>query len=392
MSFGLNEKGFKRKRYADIREDLASRWKEKFGEDSRTDERSVNGILISLIAYAASPIWMLAEKVYNSGFVHKAEGQALSGIVGNNLLKRRPAEKAKGTITIIGDEGTVVDAGFKASYKTSYSTIEEVKIGSSGEVEVEVKADATGVIGNVESEKITEIDTPIVGVSEVVNRKPVSGGREEETDDELKQRYDLSLSTGGSPSTNGIRAEVLGVEGVRTATVIENLTGEEDSEGRPPKSYETYVLGGEDVDVAKAIFKRRAAGTRPYGNTIIEVEDDSGNIVPIGFSRANEVEIYFDIKLDTNNKFPRNGVRRIKTLIIEHIGGLDFDGNEYTGLQTGDDVYFTKIISLIHSLPGVEYVKDLQIGTDENNLGSFKNVSIERTKVAMTDYEKIDVT
>lgn len=390
--FGLSKKGFKRKRYADIRADLVKRWKDAFGENSRTEEKSINGILISLIAYTASPIWMLAEKVYNSGFVHKAEGDALSNIVRNNMLKRRPAEKASGKIEISGDEGTEVEAGFRVSSKYEFVTTETVEIGESGTVMSAIEAVIAGADSNCASKAIDTIDTPIVGVDEVTNPEPISGGRDAETDEELKQRYELSRSSGGSPSTNGIRAEVLGVEGVRTATVIENLELEEDDEGRPGRSYETYVLGGSDEDIAKAIFKRRAAGTQPYGSTTVDVKDDAGNKIPISFTRATEIEIYFSIELDTDEDFPEDGHSQIRTSIISYVGGMDADGNVYTGLQTGQDMHFTKVISLIHKIPGVISVKAMEAGTSESDLESFKDVEIQRIEVAMTDYEKIDIS
>lgn len=391
MPFGLSDKGFKRKRYADIRADLAAKWKEAFGENARTEEKSVNGIIISLIAYVASPVWMLAEKVYNSGFIHKASGQPLSGLVGNNLIRRRPAEKAEGYVKIMGDPGTIVDSGFKPSYKIEYTTTETVEIDDNGEVVAHVVADAAGVIGNAEAGEVNVIDTPLVGVSEVTNPDPISGGREEETDDELRKRYDLSLSAGGSPSTNGIRAEVLGVEGVRSASIIENLSYEEDGDGRPPLSYETYVLGGEDKGVANAIFKRRAAGTQPYGDITVDIEDDSGNIIPISFTRAQEVDVKIEIEIDKTNEYPQNGDDLIVTSIIEYIGGLNRDGNVYTGLQNGEDVYFTKIISLIHEINGVERVVKLNIGVDDGELTPMHDVKIKPTEVAVTNYESIDV-
>lgn len=391
MPFGLDRHGFKRKRYADIRADLERKWKESFGENSRTDEKSINGILISLIAYVASPIWMLAEKVYNNNFVHKSEGAALRDLVRNRLLEPRPAEKATGYIEITGDPETVIEQGFRVSEDVEYVTTRMVAIDDTGKVLAPIQADVAGSEGNAPPNTVTDIVTPLVGVNSVTNPEPISGGRDAETDDELKRRYELSLSAGGSPSANGIRAEVLGVEGVRTATVVENLSLETDESGRPGRSYETYVLGGNDEDIAKAIFSRRAAGTMPYGNIIVDVEDAAGNVVPVGFTRANEVDVYFEIDIETNNEFPQDGKQRIRTAIIEYVGGIDYDGNEYTGLQSGQDMYFTKIVSIIHRIPGVVNIPTLNIGTSPDDLQPMNTIEIDSTEVAMTDFEKVDI-
>lgn len=389
--FGLSKDGFKRKRYIDIRNDLEEKWKESFGENSRTHEKSVNGIIISLIAFVASPIWMLAEKVYNNNFVHKAEGSALRDLVRNRLLEPRPAEKATGHIEITGDSETVINGGFRVSADVEYVTTETVEIDDTGKILVPIQADIAGSEGNAPPDTVIDIVTPLVGVDSVTNPEPISGGRDAETDQELRRRYELSLSAGGSPSADGIRAEVLGVEGVRTATVVENLSLEEDSEGRPGRSYETYVLGGKDEAIAQAIFKRRAAGTMPYGDITIDIEDDAGNIVPVGFTRATEVDIYFEIELDTNNEFPQDGKEHIKTAVIEYVGGIDYDGNEYTGLQSGQDMYYTRIVGIIDRVPGIINIPTLNIGTDPDDLKPMNSININPTEVAMTDFEKVDI-
>ncbi|NGP45959.1 hypothetical protein G4V62_13755 [Bacillaceae bacterium SIJ1] len=390
--FGLTKDGFKRKRYVDIRAELSSEWKRLFGENSST-ESGINGKLISLIAFGLSGVWKLAEKVYNGGFVHKATGRTLDGLVDNRLMRRRPAEKAKGLIEVTGDEGTLIESGFIVSNgKQTYETTENATISGAGTVEIPVIAQLAGSDSNTEANTVTDIVTPLVGVSDVVNPDPISGGRDEETDEELKERYDQSHSTGNSPSTNGIRAEVLGVEGVRTATVAENLSLETDQSGRPGRSFEVFVIGGEDNDIAKAIFRRRAAGIQPYGQITIDIVDDSGNIVPVGFSRAEEVYIYFNVQVETDNEFPADGYEQVRTAIIQYVGGTDYDGNVYTGLTAGQDMIFTMVVYEIHKITGVTSIPVLEIGTDPDNLLPMNTIEINPTQVAMTDYEKVTVS
>ncbi|SDI16291.1 Uncharacterized phage protein gp47/JayE [Alteribacillus persepolensis] len=390
--FGLTKDGFKRKRYADIREEISAQWRELFGENSNTDS-GVNGKVISLIAFGLSGVWQLAEKVYNSGFVHKAEGRALDGLVDNRLMRRRPAEEATGEIEITGTDGTVIDEGFiVGNGDETYRTTASVTIDSTGTVLAPITAEEAGADSNTEPNTVTEIVTPMVGVDSVTNPDPVSGGRDEETDAELKERYDLSHSTGNSPTTNGIRAAVLGVEGARTATVIENLSLDTDADGRPGRSFETFVLGGSDEDVAQAIFDRRAAGIETYGNITVDIEDDSGHIIPISFSRAEEVTIHFNIELETNNEFPSDGMEQATTAVIRYVGGTDYDGNVYTGLGAGNDMYFTMVIAALHDIPGVVNIPTLEVGTDPNNLQAMSDVTINQQQVATTDYEKVTVS
>ncbi|MGY4689355.1 baseplate J/gp47 family protein [Salibacterium sp. K-3] len=389
---GLDRNGFKRKRLADIRSELQDKWRELNGENSRVTQ-GIMAKIIALMAWALSVLWQLAEHVYNNGFVHKASGKSLDGLVSNRLMRRRPAEIATGEIEITGDEGTEVEAGFIASNgDMEYVTTEAVTIESDGTVLAPVEAEQAGAEGNTPANTVTEIVTPMVGVDSVANPDPISGGRDEETDGELKRRYELSQSAGNSPTTNGIRAAILGVEGAMTATVIENLSLETDTEGRPGRSFEAFVSGGSDEDVAQAIFNRRAAGVEAYGSITVDIEDDSGHIIPISFSRAEEVEIYFNIELDTDNEFPSDGMQQARTAVIQYVGGTDYDGNVYTGLGAGDDMYFTMLIAALHDIPGVNRIATLEVGTDPDNLNPMSDVAINQQQVATTDYEKVTVT
>ena len=125
---------------------------------------------------------------------------------------------------IEGEPGRTVEEAFLVSREDgfTYATTETVTIGEDGQITVGIVAMQTGAEGNTPPNTVVEIVNPTVGIDAVYNPEPVSGGREKETDAEL-ERYFLSLSAGGSPTTNGIRASVLGVEGVRTATVIERI-------------------------------------------------------------------------------------------------------------------------------------------------------------------------
>ncbi|MBM7634086.1 baseplate J/gp47 family protein [Geomicrobium sediminis] len=386
MSFGLSRNGFKRKRYADVFSESERRAKEMFGEDINTAAWTPVGIILRIHSFTVAQLWQETENSYNSGFVHKSEGKTLSGVAMNQLVRRRPAEFASGVLNFTGDEGTEIPEGslFSNDDGVTYRLAERVVI-SEDTTDGTVVALEAGALSNSPANTVTEIDTPVAGLDEVTNLQAIAGGRDEETDGELRDRYDRSLTSGGSPTTNGIRAAVLSVEGVRTATVIDNTTNESVN-GRPPKSFETYVLGGESEDIAREIFRRRAAGIEAHGDELVEIEDDSGNIVPIKFSRAEEVQLDIEVDITVNNEYPSNGHELVRSAIIEYIGGTDEDGNIYTGLQTGQDVVYSRLISIVHRVPGVASVDSLTLN------GESGNISIDAIQVAQTNYEQVVVS
>lgn len=75
------------------------------------------------------------------------------------------------------------------------------------------------------------------------------------------------------------------VPGIIAARVVSNRTLTVDADGRPGKSFEALVVGGDDNDVARCILANQASGIQSYGNTSIEVVDSNGDGQIISFSR-----------------------------------------------------------------------------------------------------------
>jgi len=362
-NYGLNEKGFRRKQYADIVTDMELRAREIFGENINLSERSFMGLLIRLVAWFLGVLWMLAEKVYYSAFVSTSEGVSLDRAVEKNNTKRRQAEKARGFVEFTGVEHTIVPIGTLVSTESEvmYRTIEEGAI-VDGTARVPVEAVEPGTQGNTAEGTITEIVTPIPGVSEVTNEEPITGGRNRETDAELRKRYFESPAKDGASTTTAIRAELLATPGVRAAEVIENDTMNTVN-GQPPKSIQAFVLGGQREDIARAILNKKAGGIQAYGMETETVKDESGRDRIIGWTPASVVEVWAKVTVSRDIKYPVDGDERITTLIVSYIGGEDADGNIYNGLTMGQDVIQSRIVSACHEVPGVDDVV-VELSTD----------------------------
>jgi len=395
--FGLTNKGFKRKRFADIIAGMESQAKNLFGPDVNLSAASPLGIFIRLIAWPLATLWSLAEDIYNSAFIDSAEDYNLDKVGKYIGISRLPAQKAflkiDGTpadVIISGQEGTFIPAGFLISTQdeVTFRTLENATIDGTGRAQPTIEAVEPGTSGNVAANTITVILNPISGVESVTNPDEVTGGRDEETNAEFRERYDKSISKGGSSTAESVEASLLELSGVRDALVEVNETME-DVDGIPPKSLAPTVFGGDNEEIAQAIFETKAGGIQSFGDIQVQVLDKRGNPHTIGFSRPTEIPIYVDIALTTNSNFPADGATQIRTDVIKHIGGLDADGSEYDGLGQDEDVIYTKIIGIVHDTPGVDDVT-VQIGTDQAALAA-ANVPIGTREVATTDYNKVVV-
>jgi len=392
--FGLTGKGLRRKRYVDVLYTMEERAKELFGENVNLTERSPLGLFLRVIAWSIGAVWQVVEDVYNSAFVDTAEGINLDRVALYIGVVRRPAVRATGVVTFAGDNTIVIEEGFLIETEdgVQFRTTEEVVI-EAGSADAMVKAEEPGTVGNVPANTITEIVNPLEGLTSVTNATGTEGGRNKETDAELRQRYIDSVAKGGASTIDSIKASLLDLDAVRAALVIENHTMITDGDGRPPKSFESYVLAPNTIEtkeaVSQIILESKAAGIEAYGTESEVVEDDAGQTHTIGFTFATEVVIEVDITVTPGEKYPEDGDTKIITEIIRYIGGIDVDGGVYAGLTMGEDVIYTQVIKACYRVPGVEDV-DVTINKVGVAAGT-ANIAIALTEVAETDNTKVTV-
>lgn len=386
--FGLNKDGFNRMRYADIIAEMNSRAKSVFGADVNLSEYSPLGMFFKVVAFTMAVIWQLAEYVYYGAYKDTAEGYQLDGVCQYIGITRKPASYATGTVTFTGTVGTVIPLQFLVSTGTyQFWTQQIATIPSGGTVDVPIRALELGNTSNVLASTITTIVNPLTGVTSVTNALGTTGGADVETDEALRARYDESISLGGASTTSAIEAELLQVQNVVAAVVTENVTMGTVG-GIPAKAFEAMVYGGINADIADAIYRTKAAGIQAFGDITVPITDDNGQVHNIGFSRVTEVPVYVHVTLTKDvDLFPVNGMTTIETNIIKYIGGTDADTTKYYGLGLGDDVVYTKIIGICHSVAGVTDVT-VTLSTD-NITFTAANVAIATGQVAVTDYNKV---
>lgn len=387
----LDRYGFKRKNYADLLTDMDVKARELFGDDINTSERSPLGILIRLFAWFLAKTWELAEKVYNSGFITKAEGVQLDYLTPFFNTKRNP-ERA--SIVLLAFTGTPAHTIVEGTQFTTESNIyfvitEDVTLDVDGTGEGQAVAMEPGITGNVLPNTITVQAEPDADVLTVTNPEAATGGRDKESDGELLSRLLDSTAAQGSATADAIRAAVTSVPRVRAASVIEN-NSDRVVNGNEPKSIHVYVLGGEVADVAQAIYSKKAAGIATNGVEQTIIQDASGNDQTIKFDYATEVNIYASIALTTNAAFPADGVAQVQNAIVKVIGGLATDGTEYAGLGMGEEVYLSQLIAAVHSIAGVVNAT-IEIGEAPETL-SPSNITIDPQEVAQTAFNQIEVT
>lgn len=385
MTFGLTSAGFIAKRQTDITTEFQDAIKAEFGDQVDLDPRRPIGQLIGVISERLAILWALGEAVYYAKYPRTASDTSLDNAVSLTGLTRLAATFSTGEVTITGTPATVVPAGFQVSVtgdtSNAYVTTESVTIAIGGTVTSPIRAVVAGAFAALAG-TITVISNPLTGVTSVTNASDIEVGRDIESDAELRIRQQEFLQAPGTSSVEGIRAEISLIDNVRQVLVVENDTNGI-VEGRPPKSFEAYVDGGDDQEIADAIWASKPAGIQAFGTESNTVVDSQGISHLVQFSRPIEVDIFVTVSITANTDlledelYPANGDDMVRDSVLEY-------GNSLT---IGRDVFINKMFTGINAVPGVIGVvitasRDMDppvsdvIVIDPNEVANFDSVNI----------------
>jgi len=283
-----------------------------------------------------------------------------------------------GTFRIDADDQTLV---FTLALSVEFTVDEVSSIGNFESVDTGAKAAPLGTL--------TQIDTPVFGWDSVTNPQEAALGSDTETDTALRLRRRQSVSIAGAGTVDAITANVLQVTGVTLAFIVENRTFSVDGEGRPPKSFETIVEGGDDTEVAQEIWDRKPAGIETFGDITEPVLDSFGNARTIDFSRPTDIFIHLEIDYTkyAEEVFPATG----ETTIAK--AAVDF-GNT---LNIGEDVILQRLQGPIFDAVNGIATLAIRIATSATAGGppgafTAVNLAIAAKEVARFDVARVTVT
>jgi uncharacterized phage protein gp47/JayE len=209
------------------------------------------------------------------------------------------------------------------------------------------------------SNALTVIVTPVSGWDTVNNPDAGDTGRDVETDEEFRLRRSQAFLRGKGTDSAIKEGIIQEVPNVSAASVTSNRTLITDSEGRPPKSFEAVVQGGDDQDIADTIWDFQPAGISSYGNTTKTVTDSQGQPQSISFSRPTNKYLWVKVQRDFYDEevYPENGDQAIKDAIVEW-------SLNTANVDVGIDIIRQRLATPIYSVEGIGDINILLDVTD----------------------------
>jgi hypothetical protein len=200
----------------------------------------------------------------------------------------------------------------------------------------------------------------------------VSGvtGRDVETRAEFEARRQASVAVNSLGSLPAVRGAVLSVPGVLDAYVTENTTsGTTTVGGTTLVAHSLYVaaVGGADLDVATAIWTKKAPGCALNGNTTVTVADSNSGYSPplpsyqIKFDRPSGLQILYAVSVVNGAQVPSNALALIQGAISSAF--LGDDGGPRAAI--GSVIYALRYAAPIQALGS--WVDLISISVGSNN-------------------------
>ena len=154
----------------------------------------------------------------------------------------------------------------------------------------------------------------------------------------------------------------------------------------PPKSIQVIVQGGDDEEIARAIFNSQPAGIEAYGTTVIDIADSEGTVWKIGFSRPVTKYLWIQVQY---------------TLYEEEEHPVDIDGSikdaivawARNNFRIGDDVIYQRFYQPIYQVSGIASA-DIKIAMTDTPLPpqSQSDYKSENIVVAQNEIVSVDAT
>ena len=394
--------GFEVSEIPELREQIASEWQNAFKEngkpllnvDPETPQGQIIDSQVASVNQKDSEVLYLAQQFDP----RTSEGRFQDALGEIYFITRKQAQNSFAICTITGRQGTVIAKG-----SLIQSEIDGTQWALNEDVTIPAGDTATGVFicntaGAVEASAgtLNKIVTTVTGWDAVTNATATVGTLEESQSEFEKRRSD-SVAKNARSTVNAVYANVLELDGVIACYAVDNkknISETIDNYTLTPHSIFVAVVGGEDEDVAKAIYDNLSAGCDYNGNTSVDITNEySGAVETVTFYRPANYDIYVNVQIQDNGSLPDDYEDLIKDAVYNNFYGLDtetkINGNAILRLKMNDDLYSSRFTPSILNT-AVANVLTVELSTD--GLTWVNNLHIPITANPTLDKNNITIT
>jgi hypothetical protein len=395
--------GFSVTETSDLRDEIATEWQNAFKENGKpllnTDPETPQGQIIDSQVAAVSQ--KDAEVLYLAQQFdpRTAEGRFQDALAKIYFLTRKPAINSSAVCTLTGRAGTQIGAGALIQSTiddTQWALNEDATITGNGTVQASFTCLTDGEVSAAQ-DTLTKIVTAVTGWDSVTNATATLGQLEESQAAFEARRYN-SVALNSRGTTGSVYARVANVDNVIATYVTDNKTNVNktvDGVTLKPHSLFCAVLGGNDSDIADAIYHSLSAGCDYNGNTSVNVTDEyTGAVETVTFTRPSTLRLYAKITIQNDGNLPNDYVSVIKNAVYNNFYGNDtetkINNESLLRVVMNTDLYASRFTPSILNA-GIPQVLRVELSTDNATWTDFVHISIDKEPtLLLTDISVVE--
>ncbi|CUJ00158.1 baseplate J/gp47 family protein [Achromobacter aegrifaciens] len=297
-----------------------------------------------------------------------AKGRMQDAIGRIYFLDRKPGTPTVVIATCSGLSGVVIPVGARAEAVDGnlYLCTQTGTIPPGGSIDLPFACAVDGPVDCAPG-ALNQIYQAIPGWDSVLNADAGTVGSYVESRAEFEERRRQSVALNARGSLPAIYANVANVADVLDVYVTENNLSVAQTIGGVslvPHSIWVAVVGGEAVDIADAIWRKKSNGANYNGNTSYTVEDRDGYAYPypsylVKWETPAALPVLFAVQLANNPALPADIVALTKQAIVDAFNGAD--GGQRA--RIGSTIYASRFYAPVSLLSPSVSILSLQLGT-----------------------------
>lgn len=356
---------------SDLQQEVQQEYVSALGDDLDLSPETPQGRLIEAETLCRKAVLDNNALIANTLNPNTSFGVFLDALCAMTGTVRATATRTAVLCTLTGSPGTLVPAGSQARTKAGdmFSLVNDTTIPASGSVQSYFEAAETGAVA-CQVDTLTQIVTPVTGWETVNNPTAAVLGTEEESDSSLRAKRQQQLYR-GEALLQAIISSVRQVEGVLSVYGYENYTNAiqtVDGISIQPHSIYIVVDGGEDADIAQAIFEHKSLGCGYTGTEEVTVTDALGTPYEVAFNRPDYQPVQINVTVTAPGTSVTADIQQsVKDALSAWANG-EISG--ISGLGLGVDVSpFEAAAAISDYLPDL-FVNNVQVGLVSGSLGT----------------------
>ena len=371
MAITFNDKtGLVAEETSVVRARIAQEWKNAFATDPRlpvldTNPETPAGQLIdgqTALASEKDNDMIYIANMFNPKNATGVWQDALAAIY---FLNRKIALPTYVTCQVRGAYGTTIPYGALVQDVNGYTFLNTsvVVIGSSGTANIYVRCTETGAV-EVAPNTVTQIVTTVPGWDSVTNPSAGVTGRDEESQAAFENRRAGSVGKNSHGAVASIYGTIADLNNVVAVLVLENTTNADKTiKGVTLAGHSVYisVYGGDNTDIARAIYNKIDGGCGTQGNTMLTYNPASDNIADqpdalytYYIERPDTVETA--VKVTVSDDETTGLTNAIKEAVVNNFNG----NSSFRRVKMGDTLYASRFYADVIKA-GVTMLENIEI-------------------------------